>query len=91
MKRILSILMICFLCCGLLSGCRPSPATDDQSETTGTTQPSQETIPIQILPSGSGVDFIPPTLPVGLVPENTDDSDYQIPPGEEPTINHEEQ
>ena len=91
MKHILSILMICFLCCGLLSGCRSSSSADDRTETTGTTQSSQETIPIQILPSGSGVDFIPPTLPVDTVPENTDDSDYQIPPGEEPTINHEVQ
>ena len=91
MKRVLCILMICILCCGLLSGCRPSLGTDDQTETTGSIQQDQETLPIQTLPVGSGADFTPPTLPVGTVPENTDDSDYQIPPGEEPTIIHEEQ
>lgn len=95
MKRLLIISLSVLLLCGILGGCRSTAGGQQSSdlpdtiETTAapreTTQ--KETLPVETYPQVTGSPLNPtaPILPVETIPKSTDDSDYQLPPGERPT------
>ena len=80
MKRIAILILSLLLICGMLGGCTDSNKPDE--ETASATAPTVATQDATGIPST----FPTPTLPIEPIPENTDDSDYQLPPGERPTV-----
>ena len=95
MKRFLILSLCVLLLCGILGGCRSTAGgqqSSDQSNATTEAQLPQETtqketLPIETLPQESVPILVPtaPSLPIETIPKSTDDSDYQLPPGERPT------
>lgn len=73
MKHIAILTLTALLLCGLLCGCTPS----------GSKKPEPALDPIPIIPNQTAPR---PTNPIATIPRPTDDADYQLPPGERPTI-----
>ena len=76
--------------CGLLLGCTPvseEKAADPQPQAASITEIPDETdsLPIEEIPDESAP---LPTLDIAIetIPQPIDDSDYQLPPGERPTL-----
>lgn len=102
MKRILAIFLIMILVIGVLGGCRSTQDGPDiditnapnETDTVETTEAQTDTA------EGTELPFTPetrpswtptaPSVPIETIPRGTDDSDYQLPPGEKPTINPED-
>ena len=80
MKRIVILIMSVLLVCSMLSGCIGS--SKPEKETEPTTAPTVATEEV----SGENSPFPTPTVPIETIPKSTDDSDYQLPPGERPTV-----
>ena len=101
MKHIFILILTILLLCSLMSGCinasagepTPTSAPADTGPTSAPTDiaPTEATealLPSEVIPEGSSP-LMNPDLPVETVPQRNDDSDYQLPPGETPTLEHE--
>lgn len=80
MKRVIILLLSVCLVCSLLSGCIASNDAQKETEAPAPTEEMTELDPVESSP------FPTPTLPLETIPKSTDDSDYQLPPGERPTL-----
>ena len=95
MKRLFCLSLCLLLLCSILGGCRSSAGGQQNSDLPNTTDATQlpqetaqkETLPIETIPQESVPTLVStvPTLPIETIPQSTDDSDYQLPPGEQPT------
>ena len=75
MKKPVFLIIPVLVLCGLLCGCTP-PAGHS---------PSKPTAPVIILPDESRP--LPTvTFPIETFPKPTDDADYHLPPGEQPSV-----
>ena len=80
MKRITILLLPLLLLCGLLSGCIASGAGGKSTEPAPNPTEATLIVPDETTPLPT------PSISIETIPEKTDDSDYQLPPGERPTV-----
>ena len=93
MKRFMTVFLTVLLLTGLLSGCiSGKEAEPSETQTQPVVTTPTVTIPVEIipLPNPTESDIADPSISIEPIPENTDDSDYQLPPGERPTLTPED-
>lgn len=93
MRRFMTIFLTALLLAGLLSGCISGKEAEPSE--TGTQPPAATpavTIPVEIIPMPDPSDPViaDPSISIEPIPDNTDDSDYQLPPGERSTLTPED-
>lgn len=92
MKHTHILILAFLLTCSLLSGCVHAAAEEEVPTSSATvitpTEAPETMVTFEEVPEETRP-FTAPDLPAETVPPRIDDSDYQLPPGETPTLEHE--